>query len=94
MTAPDARPLGKNQRDLLAKLGGVTMSLVVADKLSDSLVRRGLLSAEPDGSFARITPLGLRVLADELEAGRVTSGADRLRAAASNRPAAPDARDA
>jgi hypothetical protein len=65
--------LGRRQREVLARLGGVTMALVVGDKMSASLVRRGLLIAEPDGSFARITAAGLRVLADELEAGRVAA---------------------
>lgn len=69
--ADHPRPLGKHQRDLLAALAGVTMALVVGDKLSDSLVRRGLLAAEPDGSCAHITPAGLRAIADEIEAGRV-----------------------
>lgn len=66
------RPLGKRQRVLLAKLGGIWMCLVVGDALSASLVRRGLLAATPDGSFAHITPAGLRALADELDAGRLT----------------------
>lgn len=65
------RPLGQHQRDLLARLGGVTMALVVGDKVSDSLVKRGLAVAEPDGSFVRIAPAGLRMLADEIEAGRI-----------------------
>lgn len=64
------RPLGKRQLDLLTKLGGVTMAVVVGCKISQSLVRRGLLAAEPDGSFAHITAAGLRALAAEIDAGR------------------------
>lgn len=64
------RPLGKHQLDLLAKLGGLTMAIVVPDKISASLVRRGLLDAEPDGSFAHINAAGLRALAAEIDAGR------------------------
>lgn len=66
------RPLGKRQFALLASLGGVNFAVVVGDKMTASLVRRGLLMAEPDGSFARITAYGLRRLADEVEAGRTT----------------------
>lgn len=65
-------PLGKNQRDLLGKMAGIHMALVVGDALSASLVRRGLLAAEPDGSFARITPAGLRAVAAEMETGRLS----------------------
>src|SRR5690348_10028330 len=63
--------LGKHQRDLLAALAGVRLGLVAGGPLSLSLVRRGLLAAEADGSFAHITPAGLRAVADEIEAGRV-----------------------
>jgi hypothetical protein len=65
------RPLGKNQRNLLGKLAGIWMALVVGDKLSASLVKRGLLMAEADGQWAHITPTGLRLVADEMEAGRL-----------------------
>lgn len=67
---PD-RPLGKHQRDLLALLGGVGMRLIVPDAQSRALAARGLMAAEPDGSFARVTAKGLRALADEIDAGRV-----------------------
>lgn len=64
------RPLGKRQRNLLASLAGVNFAVVVGDKLTAALVQRGLLTAEPDGSWAHITPAGLRCMADEIEAGR------------------------
>jgi hypothetical protein len=69
--AERSRPLGKHQRGLLANLAGVWMGLMAGDKLSAGLVRRGLLAAEPDGSWAHITPAGLRAVADEIDAGRV-----------------------
>lgn len=72
------RPLGKHQLRLLACLSGITMTLVVPSKLSDSLVRRGLLEprskkgpkGKPPG-FIGITPAGLRVVADLMEAGQM-----------------------
>lgn len=66
-----SRPLGKRQLDRLIGLACPGLVQVVGDAVSDSLVRRGYLKAKPNGSFARITPAGLRRLADELEAGRI-----------------------
>ena len=63
--------LGKHQTRLLAGLGSPTLRLVVADKLSDSLERHGLLKSDHQGGFVGITPAGLRRLADEMEAGRL-----------------------
>lgn len=65
------RPLGKNQLQLLQGLASLRAALVVPNKVSQSLVSRGLLAAQPDGSFAHLTPAGLRLLADEIDAGRV-----------------------
>jgi len=65
------RPLGAKQRNLLRMLANPANAAVVADAVSASLVRRGLLAAEPDGSFAHVTAAGLRALADEIDAGRV-----------------------
>ena len=70
-------PLGKRQRDLLARFGGLRRALVVGDKISESLVARGLLAQDPPlaghryGGMVRMTLAGLRALADEVEAGRV-----------------------
>ncbi len=57
-------------------MGSPFHALVVADKVSRSLARRGLL--EPvgnpeakDAGFFTITPTGLRMLADALERGKV-----------------------
>lgn len=65
------RPLGKNQLRRLAGLSDICRAQVVGDALSNSLVNRGLLAADPDGSFAHITSSGLRQLADAIEAGRL-----------------------
>jgi hypothetical protein len=62
--------LGKNQREKLTVLGCPTTAQIVPCKVALSLVKRGLLRMHK-GGFACITPAGLRVLADELEAGRV-----------------------
>lgn len=65
------RPLGKNQRDLLAMIARPGVALVVPTKVSRPLVRRGLAAhARPD-AFVHITPAGLRALAAEAEAGRL-----------------------
>ena len=69
MTMAD-RPLGPRQLELLRGLAN-PCALVVPDPVSRSLVKRGLLAADPDGSFAHITPAGLRALADAADDGRV-----------------------
>lgn len=46
-------------------------ALVCPSPVSRSLVARGLMAAEPDGSFAHITPAGLRALADAADRGEV-----------------------
>lgn len=66
------RPLGKLQLERLMGLASPTCLLVVGDALSKSLVSRGLLKPHfqdrPD-AWHRITPSGLRALADAFEAG-------------------------
>ena len=65
--------LGSKQLKHLSTYGSYGRFLVVPDKMTYSLVKRGLMefcAADRDG-FAHITPLGLRVLADEIDAGRV-----------------------
>lgn len=64
--------LGKHQLCLLATMGSPFNLLIVADKVSRSLERRGLLaphSLKKDGALFGITPTGLRALADALERG-------------------------
>lgn len=61
--------IGKEQLRLLILLGSPSMLMVTPpDKSARGLIKRGLLR---DDKGTRITPLGLRALADELEAGRV-----------------------
>lgn len=65
-------PLGKRQLERLLGLASPSMMLVVGDALSASLVGRGLLTPHfPDQADAwhRITPAGMRALADVYEAG-------------------------
>lgn len=62
--------LGKNQLSTLKMLGCPSAAQVVGCNVSRSLERRGLLRSDND-SFFCITPAGLRVLADALEAGRI-----------------------
>lgn len=67
------RPLGKRQWSLLKGLASPGMFLILGDKVSDSLVRRGLLvsrAADGDG-LLQITPAGMRMVADAWEAGEI-----------------------
>lgn len=80
--------LGKEQRKRLVALGSPGMAQVVGCKVTRSLVKRGLLRSYEDDSFACITPSGLRVLANEMEAGRVEGAmewSERERAKHSNK---------
>ena len=63
--------LGKRQLSLLKALGSPGLALVVGDRVSSSLVRRGLCKQTDTGGIVCITPAGLRVLADALEKGLV-----------------------
>lgn len=69
------RPLGNNQLRQLFALACPGMILIVADdRLSQSLLKRGFTKPidvkRPDRAH-RITPAGLRALADALEAGKL-----------------------
>lgn len=68
------RPLGKHQLERLMALASPSRLMVVGDKVSASLVKRGLLSeylpGRPD-AWHRITPAGMRALADAFEAGHL-----------------------
>jgi hypothetical protein len=70
------RPLGKNQLSMLLSLSNPGNLMVVGDKMSESLERRGLArhyaekKGRPNG-FIRITPAGLRALADAYEIGLI-----------------------
>lgn len=68
------RPLGKLQLQMLLGLASPSMILIVGDKVSASLVQRGLLKPnfdEDPEAFHRITPAGMRALADAYEAGQL-----------------------
>lgn len=78
-----ARPLGAKQRELLHALSCPTRFMITGNKVAESLVRRGLLKAQGkkgDGFF-QITPAGMRLVADEWEAGRLEFRLDREDAA-------------
>lgn len=64
------RPLGKHQLRLLRVLaqGGL---LVVPNKVSDSLERRGLAERLKPDAMVYITPDGHRAIADAMESGRI-----------------------
>lgn len=66
------RPLGSRQLESLITLARPGSVMLTPDAVERSLLALGLLS-QPEGrpGTMRITPAGLRRLADELEAGRV-----------------------
>lgn len=68
------RPIGKLQLERLMGLASPSMLMVVGDAVSKSLVRRGLLKPnfpETPDAWHRITPSGLRALADAYESGKL-----------------------
>lgn len=69
-----SRPLGKLQLERLMGLASPGFLMVVGDPVSKSLVKRGLLKPhfpdKPD-AWHRVTPDGLRALADALEVGHL-----------------------
>lgn len=68
------RPLGKLQLERLLGLASPSMLLIVGDKLSESLVKRGLLKPrfrDRPHAWHGITPAGMRALADAYEAGHL-----------------------
>jgi hypothetical protein len=68
------RPLGKLQLEFLMGLASPSCLMVVGNAVSKSLVKRGLLRPhfpdKPD-AWHRITPNGLRAIADAFEAGQL-----------------------
>ena len=70
--------LGNRQLETLILLARPTITMIVPGPVEVSLIKRGLLKAKKqkkdnrvEFSFARITPKGLRAIADAMEAGRV-----------------------
>jgi hypothetical protein len=78
--------IGKDQLQMLVMLGSPTRSLITPGKSERGLVAKGLLRQDNGGACC-ITPAGLRVLADEMEAGRVTDALARMKADAERRRA-------
>lgn len=62
--------LGKNQLNALEVLSP-KHAPVVANKTLRRLIELGLAEGGDNGSFVCLTPAGLRVLADEIEGGRM-----------------------
>lgn len=70
--------IGKDQLATLIMLATPTRVQITSGGRSEAgLVKRGLLREEKHGLC--ITPEGLRLLADEMEAGRVHDALDRMR---------------
>lgn len=63
--------IGKNQIDLLRCIARPGTALVVGDKISRSLVARGMAHEFGPDRWITITPSGLRALADAAETGRL-----------------------
>jgi hypothetical protein len=67
--------IGKNQLERLLGLASPSALLIVGrDRLSQSLVKRGLLQPvrkDDPGAWLQITPAGMRALADAHEAGQL-----------------------
>lgn len=85
--------IGKRQLETLVALGSPTCAMIVPDKCAVSLVARGLLKVSESGGFACITASGLRVLAEEMEAGRVDNALERIRKDVEARRARAEARE-
>lgn len=62
--------LGKHQIELLRQLANPWLHLIVADKVAVSLAKRGLIAprSKTKTGFYSITPKGLRVVADLMDA--------------------------
>lgn len=68
------RTLGRNQLERLLGIASPSCMLVVGDKVSASLIKRGLAKFNfPDtpDAWHQITPAGMRALADAYEAGKL-----------------------
>lgn len=82
--------VGRDQLRTLIMCGSPTMLLLTEDRASRALVKRGLLRS--DGRISAITPAGLRVLANEMEAGRVADALERMKRDAAAQKARAEAR--
>lgn len=72
--------IGKDQLETLIALGSPTcLLLTTSGRGTAGLVKKGLLREREPGRACCITPAGLRVLADEMEAGRVEDALERIK---------------
>jgi len=71
-----ARPLGKNQRSKIMMLASFGRFQVVPDAETRSLAKRGLVREWGDDAFVGITAAGFRLIADEMDAGRMENTPD------------------
>lgn len=71
--------IGKKQLRTLIMLGSPTMLLLVPGKSERGLIKRGLLRESEPGKACCISPAGLRVLANEMDAGRVEDALQAIR---------------
>jgi hypothetical protein len=65
------KPLGKHQLRTLVALASPLRLMVVEDAHTRALASRGLARNLAAGGMVRITPAGLRQMADELESDRL-----------------------
>lgn len=86
--------IGHQQLQLLISLASPGRILVVGDRISKSLVKRGILADDGKGDWCRITPCGMRLLADEMEAGRIDDALEVMRREAAARAKKRDGRKA
>ncbi len=61
------RPLGRRQISALLRLASPELVQIVPDRITRTLVKRGDVELLANNAWARITPQGLRSLADLLE---------------------------
>ncbi len=71
--------IGSRQLELLIAAASPCALLLTTDKVSAALVRRGFFREREPGGACCISPAGLRVLADEMEAGRVDDALVRMK---------------
>jgi len=86
--------IGQRQLRILIMIASPTRVLITIDRVSAALVKRGLIRELVPGGACCITPAGLRLLADEMEAGRVDDALEAIRKDADAREAATNARRA
>lgn len=71
--------VGARQLELLITLATPNRLLVIGDKVSDALVRRGLLMEREKRCGIGITAAWLRTLAEAMERGDVVAAIERMK---------------